>query len=257
MAAARQGSLHGVWVNGQRVQRATLADKDVIAIGITILVFRTAREAPTRRVPEGDVLEQLCDELCTVNPALLASAAEARRLAPSTLSLLVHGQTGVGKEVMARAIHRWSGRAGPFVPVNCSAFSEALIASELFGVKKGAFTDANEDRPGLVRSADGGTLFLDEVAELPESCQALLLRVLQDGMVQAVGDTRSVAVDVFVLSATHQNLEELADAGRGRDARYRAPPRRSQRAELPHWAPASGSDAQTLAGVRVQNPRAG
>src|SRR5262249_47560301 len=134
--------------------------------------------------------------LATLLPPLQRSFAEIALLARSPVSILLHGETGTGKEVVARAIHTLSGRSGPFVAVNCGALVASLVESELFGVKKGAFSGAGEDRPGLVRSAHKGTLFLDEVGDLPLPSQAALLRVLQEREVLPVGATKPVTVDV-------------------------------------------------------------
>jgi len=131
----------------------------------------------------------------------------------SPVSVVLHGESGTGKEVVARAIHELSGRAGAFVAVNCGALPDTLVESELYGHKKGAFSGALEDRPGLVRSADRGTLFLDEIGDLPLPAQAAFLRVLQEREVMPVGATRPVPVDFRLVAATHRNLEALADKG--------------------------------------------
>jgi len=133
------------------------------------------------------------------------------------VTVALSGESGTGKEVLARAIHALSGRSGPFVAVNCGALPKDLVESELFGHKKGAFSGALEDRPGLVRAAHGGTLFLDEVGDLPLQAQPALLRVLQEKQVQPVGATSPVAVDLRVVSATHRDLPALAAKGTFRD----------------------------------------
>jgi transcriptional regulator with GAF, ATPase, and Fis domain len=126
---------------------------------------------------------------------------------------MLQGETGTGKELAARALHTWSGRGGPFVAVNCGALPEQLAESELFGVRRGAFTGAVEDRPGLVRSSSGGTLLLDEVGELPSLLQVKLLRVLQENEVQPVGAAQPVRVDLRVVTATHRDLAALVEEG--------------------------------------------
>ena len=135
--------------------------------------------------------------------------ARVRKVAAATVPVLLLGETGTGKEVVAHEIHRLSARAsGPFVAVHCGAIAPDLLASELFGHKRGAFTQAVRDRPGFFRSADGGTLFLDEIGDMPLAQQVALLRVLQEGRVTPVGDEASVAVDVRIVCATNRALEE-------------------------------------------------
>lgn len=137
-----------------------------------------------------------------------------KRVAPTESTVLILGETGTGKELVARSIHEHSLRAErPFVAVNCGALPENLIESELFGHRKGAFTGADEHRVGLFEVADGGTLFLDEIGELPKAVQAKLLRVLESGEIRRVGDNTPFVVDVRVLCATHRNLEQMVAAG--------------------------------------------
>lgn len=138
---------------------------------------------------------------------------ELQRVAPSELSVLILGATGSGKELAARELHRRSGRPGPLVAVNCAAFAEGLLESELFGHTKGAFTGASAERKGAIETAHRGTLFLDEVADLSPRLQSLLLRVLQEREVRRVGSDRAVTVDVRFVAATHRPLEALAARG--------------------------------------------
>ncbi|HVT07425.1 MAG TPA: sigma-54 dependent transcriptional regulator [Polyangia bacterium] len=146
-----------------------------------------------------------------------------RRLSGSTASVLVTGASGTGKELVAKAIHFNSPRRErPFVALNCAAIPDTLLESELFGYKRGAFTDARTDRAGIFLEADGGTIFLDEIAELPPALQAKLLRVLQEGEIRPLGATRSEKVDVRVVAATNKELEaRLADGTFREDLYYR------------------------------------
>ena len=147
----------------------------------------------------------------------------ARLVAQSDASVFICGASGTGKELIARAIHRASARAaGPFVAVNCAAIPEALMESELFGHKKGAFSGAVYDHKGLLQSADGGTLFLDEIGDMPLSLQAKLLRALQERQVRPVGSIQTVDVDIRVISATHRSLEQrIAERQFREDLYYR------------------------------------
>jgi two-component system response regulator AtoC len=164
------------------------------------------------------------------------------KIAEYKTTVLVTGESGVGKELVARAIHRRSTRrGGPFVPVNCGAIPENLLESELFGHKKGAFTDAIADRRGLFEEANGGSLFLDEIGELPLGLQVKLLRVLEDDKIRRVGETRDVKVDVRIITATHRDLTAETKAGRFREDLYyrlnvlpiHTPPLRERKDDIP------------------------
>jgi two-component system NtrC family response regulator len=164
------------------------------------------------------------------------------RVAASEATVLVRGETGTGKELVARAIHEGSPRAaGPLVAVNCGALPEHLVESELFGHRKGAFTGADEHRAGLFEVADGGTIFLDEIGELPKPLQSRLLRVLESGEIRRVGDNQPITVDVRVVCATHRSLESMVAAGEFReDLLFRintfeitVPPLRDRREDIP------------------------
>jgi two-component system NtrC family response regulator len=167
------------------------------------------------------------------------------KVAPTNSTVLILGETGSGKELVARAVHDQSPRAEmPLVAINCGALPESLIESELFGHRKGAFTGADDHRVGLFQVANGGTLFLDEIGELPKAMQAKLLRVLESGEIRRVGDNQSLQVDVRVVCATHRNLEQMVEAGDFReDLMYRInafeihlPPLRARLSDIPPLA---------------------
>jgi formate hydrogenlyase transcriptional activator len=175
------------------------------------------------------------------SPAMKEVVERIRLVAPSTTTVLLRGETGTGKEGLARMIHEFSPRfSAPFVPVNLGAIPEGLVESELFGHEKGAFTGASRRRAGRFEQADGGTIFLDEVGDAPPSVQVRLLRVLQERVIERVGGTEPVAVDVRVVAATNRHLEEMAARGAFRaDLYYRLavfpvelPPLRERREEI-------------------------
>ncbi|MDD1016589.1 sigma-54 interaction domain-containing protein [Pseudomonas rubra] len=155
------------------------------------------------------------------DPKSRALLAHLQRVAPSEASVLIIGETGTGKELVARHIHNLSGRRDkPFVAVNCGAFSESLVEAELFGHEKGAFTGALSSKAGWFEEANGGTLFLDEIGDLPMPIQVKLLRVLQEREVVRLGSRKSIAIDVRVLAATNVQLEKAINAGHFREDLY-------------------------------------
>jgi len=150
-----------------------------------------------------------------------ALSQQLQRVARAPVNILIRGESGTGKELIAREIHRLSASAdGPFVAVNAAAIPESLTESELFGHRKGAFTGADSDRQGVFQQAEGGTLFLDEIGDMPLSAQAKILRALQERVIQPVGTSQTVPVNVRVISATHQNLEDSIGAGAFRQDLY-------------------------------------
>jgi len=145
-------------------------------------------------------------------PAMQEVNNRIHKVAPTSTSVLILGETGTGKELVARAIHEYSDRqSSSLISINCAAIAENLIESELFGYNKGAFTGADKDHPGLIEAADGGTLFLDEIGELSLEVQAHLLRVLQESEVRRVGSTQSRLVDIRLIAATHKNLQQMVE----------------------------------------------
>jgi len=202
-------SKNGVMVNGVRVEHAELSDGDRLELGGTFFIFHDG-------APSADDTPRAVLGLETLLPSLARELDAARDVARSSVPILVLGETGTGKEVVARAVHTESRRTGPLVPVNCAALPAALVESELFGNKKGAFSGADTDRTGLIPAAHKGTLFLDEIGELPLPAQAALLRVLQDGAVTPLGGTKPIACDVRVVSATNCDLPALVESGQFR-----------------------------------------
>lgn len=155
------------------------------------------------------------------SPAIRKIFTQIQKAAPTQCNILIQGETGTGKELIARAIHQQSSRHDkPIICVNCAAIPETLIESELFGYEKGAFTGANTNRIGLIEAADHGTLFLDEIGELPLEAQARLLRFLQEGEIRRIGSVESQTVDVRVISATHRDLKKLSQEAKFRQDLY-------------------------------------
>jgi two-component system response regulator AtoC len=211
-----------------------------------VLTLRKAEERESLRRENRALREEIrkehqFEQILAKSQAMQEIFRTIAKIADFKTTVLISGESGTGKELVARALHRRSTRrGGSFVAVNCGAIPENLLESELFGHKKGAFTDANSDRRGLFEEADGGTLFLDEIGELPISLQVKLLRVLQDETIRRVGESRDVKVDVRIVAATHRDLTAEVKAGRFReDLFYRlnvlpivVPPLRSRREDI-------------------------
>ena len=217
-------STNGTFVNGRRVREAPLAAHDVVRIGDTL--FRFVEQGiygyGAYRI-DGSIVRQARPFVHGVEKALLVGGYQIdaiidriAKVAQSSIAVVVTGESGTGKELVAREIHRLSGRKGNFMAINCAALPENLIESELFGYRRGAFSGATSDKSGLVRAAHGGTLFLDEVGDMPLEAQAKLLRVLQEKEVLPLGATQAEPVDVRVVCATHRHLEAHVEQGRFR-----------------------------------------
>jgi len=209
-----RGSKNGCIVNGQLTPRAMLSPGDVFELGHTFFLYLDA-PAPPDAAPDMQAsdLPAPAATLATFVAGLERQFGALARIADTNVAVVLLGETGTGKEIVARALHELSKRPGQFVAVNCGAIAETLLESELFGHKKGAFSGAVADRQGFVRAADTGTLFLDEVGELPAASQVAFLRVLQEHEVIPVGDTRPVKVDARLCAATHRDLDAMVEDG--------------------------------------------
>jgi len=214
-------------------------------------------------------------ELIGSAPAMKKVIELAMQVAPTKASVLIEGESGTGKELITNLIHYHSPVAhGPFVKVNCSAFAEGVLESELFGHEKGAFTGAISAKKGRFELADGGTLFLDEVGEMPPSIQVKLLRFLQEKTFERVGGSKTLKVTVRIISATNKNLEELVKEGKFRDdlyyrlrvVKFEVPPLRKRSEDIPalvdsyirkfsdlHGIPISGISEEAMAAIRAYN----
>ena len=199
------GSRNGVRVNGRPVIEASIGVGDVVRLGGWVGVVAASAGEFTQIAPG-----------LWGGAALQAALAPLRTAAASDLPIVLEGETGTGKELAARALHRWSGRSGPLSAVNCAALPEGLAEGELFGYRRGAFTGADRASAGFFRGAHGGTLLLDEVSDLPLGLQAKLLRVLEEREVQPLGEIHPVPIDVRVVVAGQQPLIEAVRAGRFR-----------------------------------------
>ncbi len=253
---ADRGSANGTWVNGIRVREAYLADGARLELGDTAIVVRVGG---TEQEIELSADERLGGAIGR-SVAMRRLFAAARRAAASSAPVVLLGETGTGKDVLARAIHDVSPRAqAPYVVFDCGAAAPTLIESALFGHLRGAFTGADTDRPGVFEWATGGTLFLDEIGELAPALQPKLLRALESGEVTRLGATTPTAVDVRVIAATNRDLPAEVEEGRFRADLYwrlavivlEVPPLRERLDDVPllagHFARDLGKDATWLA----------
>ncbi|KGM54614.1 chemotaxis protein CheY [Lysobacter daejeonensis GH1-9] len=216
-----------------------------VELGMLRDMVRHALDLREKAPAPATVVDTVAARLYGESPAMTALRTTLAKVARSQAPVYIAGESGVGKELVARTIHSEGGRAdGPFVPVNCGAIPAELMESEFFGHKKGSFTGAHADKPGLFQTADGGTLFLDEVAELPMHMQVKLLRAIQEKSIKPVGANVEVPVDVRILSATHKDLARMVAEGRFRQDLYyrinvielRVPPLRERLDDLPGLA---------------------
>ncbi len=225
-----EGSRNGSFVEGVRVSSGQVALGGIFRLGDTLLELN--HEPQTKPENRAGLIARA--------PALLAVLDQLERSAGSQMAILLLGETGVGKDVLARFVHAHSGRTGPFVAVNCSAIPKELAESTLFGHRRGAFTGAQNDAPGLFAQARGGTLFLDEIGELPPAEQPKLLRVLETREFQPVGASRAESSDARIIAATNADLRNEITTGRFRADLYarlagmvaRIPPLRERRADI-------------------------
>ena len=214
------GSRNGTMVDGSYITEVELEPNHEIRVGDAMFKFveTGAEKCVAYRIDgsvAGDRKAKLFTEL--VGGAQMDQiAADIERIAPTELSAVVLGETGTGKEVVARGIHRFSGRKGTFQAINCAAIPHNLLESELFGYRRGAFSGADRDKPGLIKLADNGTLFLDEIGDMPLDAQAKLLRVLQSREVFPLGATTPELVDIRVVCATHRDLYQYVKEGKFR-----------------------------------------
>jgi len=236
------GSRHGTWVDGKRVERAELGVGASVRLADVVVAVTLDMSSGTQAFAASPAL---VPELLCLSPAMREVRALLHRVAESDLPVLICGETGTGKELAAREVHRASPRRnGPLRVLNCGAIPHNLIESTLFGHERGAFTGAERARPSIFEEANAGTLFLDEVGELPLTAQAALLRVLESRKLTRVGSNREIDVDLRIVSATHRDLHAMAARGEFRaDILHRLcviaidiPPLRSRREEIAQLA---------------------
>lgn len=241
--ASDLGSHNGSRVGGAELGSAAapLRDGAILQLGDVCVVYERGDGLTEESRRTGAAVDH--ESVPGSAPTVLKLRAGVARSAPDPSPVLLLGETGTGKEWIAREVHRLSGRPGPLIAINCSALSPQIIDSQLFGHVKGAFTGATTDQPGVFRAADSGTLFLDEIGDLPLELQPKLLRALQEGEVQPVGSTRPTTVDVRVVAATNHSLTQRVEAGEFRRDLYarlalwelHVPPLRQRRGDLLSW----------------------
>jgi transcriptional regulator of acetoin/glycerol metabolism len=233
------GSKNGSYLNGVTVRLSSLADGDLIQVGQTLIVFRRALTTPVGTSDDVEIGPP-ASAFATLLPSLVQDFESLAAVAKTEIPVLLVSETGTGKEVVARAVHALSRRAGAFVPVNCGALTATLAESILFGHRRGAFSGATTDHAGLLRSAEGGTVLFDELGDMSLGLQPTLLRVLQEREVLPVGAVTPVPLRVRFVAATHRNLDALVSAGSFREdlfARlagyvFRLPPLRERREDI-------------------------
>ncbi len=232
------GSTNGTYINGVRIKEAYLRPGCTVTVGKTDVHFHTIDETYTVQPSTSDSFGGIVGQSVRIREIF----GILEKIAPTGVTVIIEGETGTGKEVVAQTIHQYSKRANnPFSVFDCGAVPESLIESELFGHEKGSFTGAIMSRQGLFEMAQGGTIFLDELGELNLDLQPKLLRVLEQREVRRVGSNKPVKVDVRVIAATNRNLEEEVKAGRFReDLFYRLsvvriilPPLRERKEDIP------------------------
>jgi DNA-binding NtrC family response regulator len=243
------GSANGTIVGDHRIlpnEPVELAPSTVVELGDALIVVRAVAADEARSEPPA------AGERATPDPPTARAEELVDQVAPTSVAVLVLGETGVGKGLVAETIHRRSPRgAGPFVRVDCAALAESLLESELFGHERGAFSGAQQAKPGLLEAASGGTILLDEVGDMPSATQAKLLHVLEHNEVLRVGSVTPRPIDVRYVAATHRDLQTLVDEGSFRrdlflrlnGASIRVPPLRERRSEIPSLARAFVSEA--------------
>jgi DNA-binding NtrC family response regulator len=234
-----RGAVEAMRIGAQDYLAKPFEHHEIVRVVRRALAERKPRSPA--RVPQLGSLRQMLGP----SAAIAKVIADIERVAESNFSVLILGETGSGKEVIARAVHQASARSKyPFIPVDCGAIPETLVESELFGHERGAFTGANQQKAGLFEMVRGGTLFLDEVSNLPLASQAKLLRVLQDRTLHHLGGTKPIRIDVRLLAASNHDLERVADAGSFRRDLYfrlnelliRIPPLRHRQEDIPYLA---------------------